>query len=234
MSYLTYNRRTWFLTNIIDGSTKLGTGNQIVCAPNGRVGIGTESPAHQVHIRNNSAQATLSIDAPANQTKGIFLADDGTNAWRIEKPAGSNDLVIGDGNFANSIRILKDPNLIGVSSPRVVIGAETVSPAYSNQFGGNQIKLSVDGVGVFKEIAVLAPGQWADYVFDKDYKLLSLDSVASFINQNHHLPDVPSANDVAQNGLKIGEMNAILLRKIEELTLYIIDLKKELETIKRQ
>jgi hypothetical protein len=92
----------------------------------------------------------------------------------------------------------------------------------------------VDGVGVFKELAVLAPGQWADYVFDKDYKLLSLDSVASFINQNHHLPDVPSANEVAQNGLKIGEMNAILLRKIEELTLHLIEMNKKYEDLENQ
>lgn len=204
----------------------------LTLTPDRWVGIGTENPSAKLEIKAADQEAAkIALNAGTDQAKGIEFQDNGTTKWQIAKAANSEDLVIGDGSLENSIRIVKNENIIG-QTPRVVIGEKTISLANSNQFGGNKIKLSVDGVGVFKEIAVLEPGQWADYVFDKDYKLLSLDSVETFVNQNHHLPDVPSACEVSQNGLKVGEMNAVLLRKIEELTLYIIDLKKEVETLK--
>lgn len=70
---------------------------------------------------------------------------------------------------------------------------------------------------------------WADYVFEADYKLKSLSEVEVYIKQNGHLPDVPSAEEVAANGIELGEMNKILLQKIEELTLYIIELEKKID-----
>jgi hypothetical protein len=178
-----------------------------------------------VHIRNNSAQAKLSIDAPANQTKGIFLADDGTNAWRIEKPAGSNDLVIGDGNLMNSIRLRKsNPG----ASARFTIGAEDVAI----NGGFNNIKMTCDGTGIFKELGVLPGANWADYVFEKDYPLMALDSLENFIAIHKHLPEVPTAQEVENNGIRLAEMNALLLKKIEELTLHIINLNKEVAHIR--
>lgn len=73
---------------------------------------------------------------------------------------------------------------------------------------------------------------WADYVFKSDYKLKSLSEVESYISKNNHLPDVPSANQVATEGYSQHDMNTILLRKIEELTLYIIEQQKEIELLK--
>lgn len=66
---------------------------------------------------------------------------------------------------------------------------------------------------------------WSDYVFDKDYDLKSLKEVENYINQNKHLPDVPSASDVEKNGVRVDETEA-LLKKIEELTLYLIEKDK--------
>jgi hypothetical protein len=74
---------------------------------------------------------------------------------------------------------------------------------------------------------------WPDYVFHEDYKLLSLNEVEQYITENHHLPNVPSAAEVEANGVNIGEMNAILLQKVEELTLYIIDLQKQVDELKK-
>ncbi len=68
---------------------------------------------------------------------------------------------------------------------------------------------------------------WPDYVFKDDYKLSSLAEVEEYIEENKHLPNVPSEEEVLKDGINLGEMDAILLRKIEELTLYMIDLKKE-------
>lgn len=68
---------------------------------------------------------------------------------------------------------------------------------------------------------------WSDYVFEPGYKLHSLNSVEAFINKNNHLPDVPSEKEVKKGGLDIGVGQAILLRKIEELTLYVIEQDKK-------
>ena len=62
----------------------------------------------------------------------------------------------------------------------------------------------------------------ADYVFDPDYRLAPLTEIAAYINEHHHLPDIPSAPEIRQKGASVGEMQAKLLAKIEELTLYMI------------
>jgi|GEM_PF-3689958 len=91
--------------------------------------------------------------------------------------------------------------------------------------------LSVDGLILAKEIrvAVSTTTHWADYVFDKNYKLMSLKELENFIKQNNHLPEVPSAENVVKEGINVNEISATLLKKIEELTLYTIELQKQLE-----
>ncbi len=80
-----------------------------------------------------------------------------------------------------------------------------------------------------ESIDVVASVQWPDYVFKKDYALMSLQNLELFIAQHSHLPEVPTEQQVAEQGINVAEMNAILLKKIEELTLYIIDLQKQIE-----
>lgn len=72
---------------------------------------------------------------------------------------------------------------------------------------------------------------WADYVFNKDYKLMPLEDVESFINENKHLPEVPSAKEVVDNGVELKGMNVLLLKKVEELTLHIIELNKKMKSL---
>jgi N-formylglutamate amidohydrolase len=86
-----------------------------------------------------------------------------------------------------------------------------------------------------KEIKVeLSETGWKDYVFDKSYNLRTLEKVETFIKENKHLPDIPSENEVKENGINLGEMNAKLLQKIEELTLYTIAQQKEIEELKAE
>lgn len=81
--------------------------------------------------------------------------------------------------------------------------------------------------GQLQATSILVPTfKWCDYVFDADYTLSPLDSVASFIEHNGHLPEVPSESEAIQNGLDLAEMNLILLKKVEELTLYLIEMKQ--------
>ena len=107
----------------------------------------------------------------------------------------------------------------------------------------NNITIENGGVTNFK---VLPNGQmyaravrvtvnnFPDYVFDSCYTLMSLDCVDSYIQANHHLPNVPSASEAEANGIDVAEMNKILLMKVEELTLHLIELNKEIEELKKQ
>jgi hypothetical protein len=94
-------------------------------------------------------------------------------------------------------------------------------------------KLYVEN-GIRTRKIVVDQAAWPDYVFQPGYHCPSLDSVARYIQDNHHLPDMPSADSVAKNGINLGDNQAQLLKKIEELTLYVIELRKELDALKQQ
>ena len=94
--------------------------------------------------------------------------------------------------------------------------------------------LAVNGGILCEEVKVIADVPDADYVFEKNYKLLSLSELETFIQTNKHLPDIPSSEAFQTNGYKVGEMDEMLLRKIEELTLYIIDLEKQIKELKNE
>ena len=73
---------------------------------------------------------------------------------------------------------------------------------------------------------------WSDFVFDDGYNLRPLGEVERYIEANRHLPDIPSAQQVEKEGVDVGEMNKLLLQKVEELTLYVIDLQKQIDELK--
>ena len=90
-------------------------------------------------------------------------------------------------------------------------------------------KLAVNGSAIFTRVKVQQVSSWPDYVFKTDYRLPSLSYTENFIKKYQHLPGVPSATEVEKNGIDVSETQAILLKKIEELTLYIIEQNKKLE-----
>lgn len=98
---------------------------------------------------------------------------------------------------------------------------------------GNGFECSYDGQVRTKSLTVTLTG-WSDFVFDDGYRLPTLSEVENYINSKRHLPDIPSAKEVEENGVDLGEMNAKLLQKVEELTLYVIDLQKQIDELKKQ
>jgi hypothetical protein len=95
-----------------------------------------------------------------------------------------------------------------------------------------EFRVKANGVVYSREVNVQLTA-FPDYVFNGNYQLRSLESLESYISKNHHLPNVPSAAEVEKNGANLGELAKIQLEKIEELTLYVIQLKKELDELKK-
>ena len=100
------------------------------------------------------------------------------------------------------------------------------------QLGQDDAKLMVNGGIAAEEIKVeIEVGTCPDYVFKKDYRLRPLEEVQSHIEKHNHLPEVPSAKEMESEGLELGEMNMLLLKKIEELTLYLLEQDKEIKQL---
>ncbi len=106
---------------------------------------------------------------------------------------------------------------------KVSINGATINDTY---------RLAVNSGILCEELKVMADVPSSDFVFEPNYNLKPLSEVEAFVTENKHLPDVPSAKEFKENGYKVGEMDNLILQKIEELTLYIIDLQKQIEELK--
>jgi hypothetical protein len=142
---------------------------------------------------------------------GMFWTDGGNGvAGSGNKNAGAGLVIASHSDGSNGIRI--------TSSGNVGIGVALVS-------NPNNYKLAVNGIlgarAVKVEVSV-----WSDYVFNKEYKLKTLPELEAFVKANHHLPNIPSTAEVEKDGIDMATMDAKLLEKIEELSLYIIEQNK--------
>ena len=169
---------------------------------NGSVGIGTTSPNARLDVVSYTNDNSDIFHITNHGQYLGFSRVDATGAWSIQGgQVGNNDI------------------LIAPTSGNVGIGTTTPTE-----------KLSVNGNIKTKKLIVTQNG-WADYVFNDKYYLRPLTQLANFIKENRHLPDVPIAKDVEKNGVDVGEMQALLLKKIEELTLYMIEQNKKTEDL---
>ncbi|MBX2909933.1 MAG: hypothetical protein KF706_09895 [Chitinophagales bacterium] len=161
-----------------------------------------------IDIYNQQATSGWNNQIRFSGTGGIrhLIADD----------YGTNNLLIkpGHGGGANNIVEVQGRIRIGSFSP--------IQSVNSNW------KLAVDGEIQARQVTVQTL-DWSDYVFDDDYKLLSLEEIESFVKTNKHLPGIPSEQEVLTNGINLGEMNKLLLQKIEELTLQVILLNQKIK-----
>jgi len=191
----------------------------------GNVGIGTTTPIRQLHIFVQSSGGPLVDRAGATIWSGFNFFTAGTEKWFIGTPGGNDSLVFRN-QGANNVLTLEDAapanSLFIKSSGNVGIG--TMTPQY---------RLAVNGVIGAKEVIVTSTG-WSDYVFRPGYRLRPLREVASYIEANHHLPDIPSEAEVEKNGISMGQMQSKLLAKIEELTLHMIQQEKENEQLRQR
>ncbi|MCZ2140600.1 MAG: hypothetical protein LC096_04335, partial [Bacteroidia bacterium] len=193
----------------------LGKGARFSIDTLGRVKVGKNISAYSTfNIGGNNYYDTASITF---NTKGevfnISVNADGQMQFIPNSggPTGTAAMTIDDDNGG-----------------RVVIGTVASMPS------GYKLYVK-DGILTERlKVAVNGSGNWADYVFAEDYNLLPLDHVEAFIKENKHLPNVPSAEAMAENGLDVATMDAKLMEKIEELTLYLIEMKKEIKALKAE
>jgi len=173
-----------------------------------------------------------------------IMARNNGNTSTLHFQADGGSVRIG-GNDGGALLIGADTgNRIGINQEQIIATEDgDTATLYLNPVLGGQVaigpllnvavpsdvSLAVQGKILSEEVEVQLVDDWPDYVFDDNYPLMSLNEVERSIKQNRHLPDVPSADEVQASGIALGEMQGLLLRKIEELTLYVIDLQKQLD-----
>lgn len=162
--------------------------------------------------------------------KAIFTAIAANNnvagLWAANWSCGGYGLVLNADNRTGGIYYdNNNPKLsIGLNNSKVGIG---LIPPSDGAF-----MLYVQGGILAEEVKVMMKSTWPDFVFSADHVLLGISEVSAFIEANGHLPGIPSAASVAAEGIELGHMNALLLTKIEELTLYVIELQRQLDELK--
>ncbi|WCT13629.1 hypothetical protein [Mucilaginibacter jinjuensis] len=193
----------------IDCNTQYGYARFRVRAIN-TYGVGTDPIAVNIKVHSinfNSSWTPLNIsENDLSVTKFLPM----TNEWNLYV---GNDFTSNGANLA--IKAIENGN--------VSIGTNNTDS-----------KLTVGGTVHATEVLVDANVAPADYVFDKEYNLVTLKDVKTYIDQNHHLPEIPSANQQVKDGINLGEMNNKLLKKIEELTLYLIEKDKQVNDLQKQ
>ncbi|MBC7850436.1 MAG: hypothetical protein H7Y31_11910 [Chitinophagaceae bacterium] len=206
-----------------------GKGNDFIVNQDARVGIGYIDPSAKLHIRTGTDEDILKLEAEnptiqMNRRSGLFtfqavgFIQTSTDNIRIGTNSGNTA-----GKFV--IRTNGGDRVFVDGSGNMSIGTSTAAVGY---------KLSVNGKAICEELKVQLSGNWPDYVFKNDYELMPLPALESFIKQNQHLPNIPKASVIESNGLEVGDMQKRMMEKIEELTLYVIDLQKQIEDLKKQ
>jgi len=245
---------------ILCGQTGWQTsGSNTIYAPSGtKVGIGTQTPGEALSVSGN-----ISLYDPSNTSPTLYFSDNTafsgglnlvgspTMGFVALTPSGSQGFNVSGINLADRLDQSNNQYWICVNCSGTNIAeigtynevSGTGIPLVLQSLGGNvgigtlsppsQYLLSVNGAIGAKEVVVTNTG-WSDYVFQPDYRLAELRDVGAYIKDNGHLPDIPTQQEVQEKGVSLGDMQAKLLAKVEELTLYMIKADERAARLEQQ
>jgi hypothetical protein len=223
-----------------------GAPNKVfINCPDVRAGIGTDNPEQQLHVINNGLfggyvemssgimkhETVIGSNEISSFSKLLIKNTNRPAGLEIDQSANQNQwsklLML---RFSNpTTEIIKVENTFNGNIP-FLLEANGRMIIRNNE---NKIfQLNPDGLIQTREVKVNLEN-WPDYVFDKDYPLMPLEEVSTFIQENGHLPNVPTAETIENEGLSLGEMNKILMEKIEELTLHLIQQEKRIQELEK-
>ncbi len=198
---------------------KVNNTEKLTVLPNGNFGIGISAPREKLDVMGN-------LIAGGQNSAYLIMGSNNNNYPYIN--TSTNPLLIGSSGvsslnvYNNKVDILQNLNVSGniYTGYKVLIGS-TIPKA------GN-FSLAVNGEAIFNRAVVKLYGNWPDYVFEDNYQLEPLAEVEKFIKENKHLSGIEKNEFIKENGIDLGENQKQLLKKVEELTLYIIEQNKKI------
>lgn len=181
-------------------------------------------------LEGTTGDQNVAIGAGAGRFKSgggnIFIGYEAGRNTTDVLASESNKLYIANSNTAT-------PLVYGdFTTKYLAVGEVATADRAAATSGGYRLLVKGGMITEKIKVAVAGSADWADYVFDTSYRLMPLDKVESFVKENKHLPNVPSAEEMSKNGLDVVQTSSKLMEKIEELTLYMIELNKEVKALK--
>lgn len=192
---------------------------RMIIKSSGKIGIGTTAPSSQLQVSAEGDPSLIEGEANGSKLHGFQI-------W------GTDQCMYMGVSTSKRVSYIQSVDAWTATST-LALNARGGSVAIGTTDAAGH-KLAVAGSIIAESVYCKLQSNWPDFVFTENYDLKTLDEVEDFIKENKHLPGIPAAGEVEENGIDLGDMNALLLQKIEELTLYIIEQNKQIANMQTQ